>query len=536
MRRIGVLLAAGMFVVLPATAGHAAVPIGSGAVHGAGPAAFVWGDCPPVEVSGVTRDPRQQCAGLSVPLEYRAPHGRTITVEVSRIATAKPGQRRGVLLFNPGGPGGSGLDFPDELLPLLPTAVTDAYDLIGFDPRGIGYSTPVSCGIPVSIPVDLRLPYPGPDGSIDRNVAYGRQTAQGCAHLSGDLLPYVTTANTARDMDRIRAALHEPKLSYLGYSYGTYLGAVYTTLFPQHSDRILLDSAVDPHLVWYQLFRTWDQAIALRLPDFTRWAAARDATYHLGATQAAVQATYDALTTRFDHDPVTLPSGLVIDGNLVRELTRSALYNDSSFRAMAKAWAQLAALAAGATPAPALAAAITALDPRRQPSGGTAQIPADNETAALYAVVCGDVGWPRSPGTYVRNVARGRALFPDTAGMPDNLWPCAFWPTRPVEPPVAVTDRGPRNVLILQNLRDPATAWVSGFGLRKAMGKRATFVSIDQGGHGAYLVTDAPCVADIATAFLTTGALPGHDTFCPGQSPDTVSPSVSMHAVPLPGL
>jgi pimeloyl-ACP methyl ester carboxylesterase len=536
MRRVGVLLAVAMFVALPATAGYAAVPRSSGTPEDPGRAALVWEDCPPVEVAGVARDPREQCARLSVPLDYRAPHGRTITVEVSRIATAKPGQRRGVLLFNPGGPGGSGLDFPDQLLSVLPTAVTDAYDLIGFDPRGIGYSTPVTCGIPAGTPPDLVLPYPAPDGSIDRNVAYGQQIAQSCAQLSGDLLPYVTTANTARDMDRIRAALGESKLSYLGYSYGTYLGAVYTTLFPQRSDRILLDSAVDPNLVWYQLWRTWGQAVALRLPDFTAWAAARDATYHLGATQAAVQATYDALGARFDRDPVTLPNGLVVDGNLVRELTRSALYNDLLFRTLATAWAQLAALPAGATPSPAVAAAIAALDPTSQPSDGTAQIPADNEPAALYTVVCDDVAWPRSLDTYTRNVATGRRLFPDTAGMPDNLWPCAFWPTRPIEPPVAVTDRGPRNVLILQNLRDPATPWVSGFGLREAMGKRAAFVSVDQGGHGAYLITDAPCVADIATAFLTTGALPGHDTFCPGQSPDTVSPLVARPVVRLPGL
>src|SRR5256885_11829772 len=136
-------------------------------------------------------------------------------------------------------------------------------------------------------------------------VALARDVATRCARQHGDELPHASTADTARDMDRIRAALGEPKLSYLGYSYGTYLGAVYTTLFPEHSDRILLDSAVDPTLVWYRMWRTWDQAIALRLPDFTAWAAARDATYHLGATQAAVTRTYYALADRFDRSPAT---------------------------------------------------------------------------------------------------------------------------------------------------------------------------------------------------------------------------------------
>ncbi|HKT03882.1 MAG TPA: alpha/beta fold hydrolase [Rugosimonospora sp.] len=519
---LGLLVA----VLAPTSAAYAVPPRDTGA------AGLTWADCPPAP-SGLTRDPRERCASLPVPLDYRHPDGRKINVEVSRIPTAKPGLRRGILLFNPGGPGGSGIDFPDGLLPLMPAAVTDRYDLIGFDPRGIGYSTPVTCGIPATTPVELVLPYPAPDGSIARNVAYARQTAHDCAQLSGDLLPYITTANTARDMDRIRAALGEPKLSYLGYSYGTYLGTVYTTLFPQRSDRILLDSAVDPNLVWYQMWRTWDQAIAIRLPDFTAWAAARDATYHLGATQAAVTRTYYQLTGRFDQNPVTLPNGTVITGNLVRELTRSYLYNDVALPTLAQIWQSLAALPA---PTPTLPPAVAAALRRISGApGAAATVPADNQTAALYAVVCDDAAWPRSISTYARNVAAGRRLFPATAGMPDNIWPCAFWPSHPIEPPVRVTGDGPRNVLILQNLRDPATAWISGFGLRQALGRRAAFVSVDQGGHGVYLITAAPCAADIATTFLTTGALPDHDQLCPGQSPPALSPLVTRQPIELPG-
>jgi hypothetical protein len=100
---------------------------------------------------------------------------------------------------------------------------------------------------------------------------------------------------------------------------------------------------------------------------------------------------------------------------------------------------------------------------------------------------------------------------------------------------VSVTARGPRNVLILQNLRDPATSWPSGYGLRQALGQRAAFVSVDQGGHGVYLLTAAPCAADIATAFLTTGTLPGHDVRCPGQSPSAVSPLLATPRVRRPG-
>ncbi|MGC9666326.1 alpha/beta fold hydrolase [Planosporangium sp. 12N6] len=516
-------VAAMVAVLTPPTPGHAA---------GSSPA-LAWGSCPPAP-AGVERDPRQQCTTLQVPLDYRKPQGRKIDIAVSRIPTAKPGLRHGILLFNPGGPGGSGLDFPAQLLPLLPTDVTDRFDLIGFDPRGVGHSTPVTCGIGADTEVDLILPYPTPDGSIDRNVAFGRQTAENCARLSGDLLPHITTANTARDMDRIRAALGERTLSYLGYSYGTYLGAVYTSLFPGTSDRILLDSAVDPKLVWYDMWRTWGPAIALRLPDFTKWAADRDATYHLGATAHAVEHTYEELAARFDRDPLPLP-GLTVNGNVLREITRSSLYDDHGFPALAEVWQFLAESSAPAPVSAGSPEVASVLREMLRSRPAAQQVPVDNDIAALYSVVCDDVAWPREIGTYARNVAVDRRVFPATAGMPSNAWPCAFWTSRPTEPPVEVTDKGPRNVLILQNLRDPATPWITGFGLRQSLGKRADFISVDQGGHGVYLFTRAPCANDVATAFLAQGVLPARDAFCPGQSPGDVTGLTTTPRVRLPG-
>jgi pimeloyl-ACP methyl ester carboxylesterase len=522
-----VAVAAMIAIAAPPTPGYAA-PSTPGSA-GAGAPALTWGTCPPAP-PGLERDPRQECTTLRVPLDYRAPGGRTIDVAVSRIPTAKPALRRGILLFNPGGPGGSGLDFPGALLPLLPAGVTDRFDLIGFDPRGIGHSTPVTCGIPDDTPTDLRLPYPAPDGSIARNVAFARKTAADCGRLSGDLMPYITTANTARDMDRIRSALGERKLSYLGYSYGTYLGAVYTSLFPQRSDRILLDSAIDPKLVWYDMWRTWGSAIALRLPDFTTWAAAHDATYHLGTTPAAVTTTYYELAARLDRSPLNV-DGLIVTGNLFREITRSALYSDFDFPTLAEDWQ----FVQDATAPGAEGRRVVPPSQLVTPRAAVAQIPSDNGIAALYGVVCDDAAWPRDVGTYARNVAAGRRVFPATAGMPDNLWPCAFWPNRPVEPPVTVTGNGPRNVLILQNLRDPATSWVSGFGLRRSLGQRAAFVSVDQGGHGVYLLTAATCANDIGTAFLTAGELPSRDRLCPGQSPPALSPLATTPRPRLPG-
>ncbi len=362
-------------------------------------------------------------------MDYRKPHGRQIDIAISRIAAAEPGLRRGILLSNPGGPGGAGLDMPSFLAAVLPAEVSARYDLIGFDPRGVGASTPITCGItdPTAV-LDLLLPYPAPDGSIARNIEFARTTARNCAAHSGELLPYITTANTARDMDRIRAVLGEPKLSYLGYSYGSYLGAVYTSLFPDRTDRIILDSAIDPNQIWYGVWRQFGPSTALRFPDFTGWAAARNDEYGLGATPEAVAETYFATAAALDREPVVTP-GLVVNGNTYRQISRNLLYNDGDFPLLAAIWQAFAQ----ATPS----AAVPALR-RAAAQIPAARIPVDNSIAVLYAIACGDVAWPRDTDLYARNVAVDRRLFPITAGMPANVWPCVFWPYRPLEPPVAV--------------------------------------------------------------------------------------------------
>lgn len=480
-----------------------------------------WGECPAPPPDGY-QDPRQQCATVKVPLDYRRPHGRTIDVAISRIATSVPAKHRGILLSNPGGPGGSGLDLPSALASVLPPEVLDQYDLIGFDPRGVGHSTPVTCGIDMSpASVTLQLPYPAPDGSIARNVAFAKQTAAECARRGGDLLPYITTANTTRDMDGIRALLGEPKLSYLGISYGTYLGAVYTSLYPQRSDRIVLDSAVDPDLVWRDMWQTWNAAVPERINDFYSYAATYGGIFGLGDTPAAVRTAYTGIVVALDRTPLDLGDGLILDGNYLRELTRSLLYSDYYLPLLSSLVAEVGTLTDGPPTDAALAslaATLAGLGARPGSPGVPAiDVPADNSTAALYAVVCDDAAWPRSLTPYARDVAAARTRWPLLAGMPSNVWPCTYWPNKPVEAPVAITGKGPRNVLILQNTRDPATPYVSGVGLREALGKRAAMVTVDQGGHG--VITLGTCADAVAVEFMATGVLPARDRFCEGVPP-----------------
>jgi pimeloyl-ACP methyl ester carboxylesterase len=434
-------------------------------------------------------DPRQECATLSVPLDYRHPGGEQISLAVSRISTAKPATRRGVLLLIPGGPGGAGLARPTTHGLKLPQQVLDRYDLVGFDPRGVGRSTPLSCGFePRDLDPVAFLPWAGPGGDITDSAEQARRMADACVRNGGPLVRHITTRNEARDIDRVRQALGEPRLSYWGTSYGTYVGAVYATMFPTRTDRVVLDSNDDPDP--RRVARGWMANFAIgaedRFPDFAAWAAARDGEYGLGATSSAVRDTYLRLTAALDEHP--RPD---LTGDTLRALMFNTLYADAAFPQLA------VFLRAGnsGTPAPPV--------PAPPPDFG-------NLIAVQTATGCNDVAWPGPDHDYAADVARDRAAHPLTAGMPVNIRACAFWPYRPAEPATRVTAHGPHNIVMIQNRRDPATPLTGARRLLDAFGDRARMVIVESGGHNAYLANGNPCGDAAVTAFLTTGTRPTH--------------------------
>ncbi|EXG81202.1 alpha/beta hydrolase [Cryptosporangium arvum] len=468
------------------------------------PPAIRWGACP-APAAGVPTSPALTCGTIRVPLDHRRPDGPRITLAVSRLAAGDPAKRRGALLLNPGGPGTEGLHLPATFAQLTSPRVRAAYDLIGFDPRGVGRSTPVTCGLTTAEMVPTS-PYPAPDGSIDANIAFARSAAARCRARSGALLPYLTTANTARDLDLIRRALGEERVSYWGGSYGSYLGAVYASLFAGRTDRMVLDSAVDPERIWYDEFRQQSAGMAARFPDAARAA---------GLSVAEATALYQGVAAALDRAPARVPgSPVVFSGDVFRYLTFSLLYQDAALGPLAQAWRAGRHLAAGvaSTEETALLAQILAkITPSATTSPG---VPADNAIASAYAVACGDVRWPTTLDTYRRAVARDRAAYPLSAGFPANLWPCAFWPTPPIEAPVRIADHGPR-ILVLQNERDPATPLESARGMRRALGERSRLVTVAAGGHGVYGVRgpDA-CENVVADAYLLDGSWPTKDVRC----------------------
>ena len=470
-------------------------------------AALAWGPCP-AAAPGVTRDPRLTCAKVKVPLDYGRPDGTTIEVGISRLGATDPAKRHGVLLLNPGGPALAGLDTPGAMAPTLPKSVLDGYDLIGFDPRGVGTSTPQSCGLE-NPSVAALFPYPAADGSIDANVQAARATAGKCAAQAGENLRYFTTANTARDLDRVREALGEAKISYWGQSYGTYLGAVYNALYPDRADRVILEGNVDPAHVWAGEAESWGKGMAERFPDAAAVAAAQNGALGLGATPAEVTRAYLALADRLDRRPAPVPgTPQSLSGAMLRGVTYALLIHNDTLPVLAQVWKAAADLADGhVTEADGKVLTQVFAD-----SPATPGVPADNQATMFLALTCGDAEWSHDVGSYAQRTAADRKTWPLTAGMPANIWPCAFWP-QPAEKPVAVTAEGTRNTLILQNRRDHATPWDSGIGLRHALGNRAAFVGVDNGGH--YVYHEGSACADNATvAFLDTGRLPEKDLDC----------------------
>ncbi|MFJ1543769.1 alpha/beta hydrolase [Streptomyces sp. NPDC088246] len=472
---------------------------------------LVWGPCSPQQQE--LNEAGAQCAKVTVPLDYSDPGGPTIRIAVSRIKTdAKHGKRRGILLSNPGGPGGPGLANTLYLRSALKD-VADGYDLIGFDPRFLGESTPIACDPAAPTPA------PGPTTTrredFERSVRSARDTARRCLEHGDNarLLPHATSRNVARDMDAIRAALGERRLSYYGVSYGADLGAVYTQMFPRRADRIVIDSSTDPTATQYELFQRAGKPLEEALDAWAGWTARHDGTYRLGKTPVQVRSTVQQLLDGAERRPVTV-SGVRLDAPLLRLVLRQLIQHEEYDPALAATVRDLADAAAGrpVEPGPELAAMLELLaSPELADSmlGGT-----------LF--MCGDSGrpaggWPRNPETYWKNMEASRATQPVFGPLVNSMIaPCAFWTSTSREPATVIGNDVP--VLMLQARRDNNVPYEGALALhRRLTGSR--LVTADIRSHGVYGrgldgLTPVPCADRAVNDYLREGTLPGADLTC----------------------
>ncbi|AQS69699.1 alpha/beta hydrolase [Streptomyces pactum] len=476
----------------------ATAPVTASAATGGPPGTepLAWTAC-----EGATVDPRQRCATLQVPMDYSDPGGPRIDIAVSRIPAEDPHARRGSLLLIAGGPGGSSLNDPSGKGRKLPRDVRDTHDLIGFAPRGLAPSTPVDCGLEHADLATSRLrPWPAPDGSVDANMVTARRVADACARNGGELIRHLSTANEARDIDRLRAALGERKISAWGVSYGTYVGAVYAQLFPHRTDRIVLDSLDDPDPA--RVNRAWlaghEQGVEDTFPHFAAWASRPGNPDRLAHRAADVRPLFLRLAARLDREPIPWPGANPeeLTGNVLRQTMLDSLAAPSRYPTLAKL---MRAARQGTVPPAPQAPPETVLQ---------------NVTAVGAGTLCNDVAWPKSAAEYQEDVTESRAEYPLTAGMPRNAMLCAAWPYPPREAPVRITGRGPSNVLLVQNERDVNTPLSGALKMREALGRRAVMVTVDSTGHDAYLANGNACGDHVVSHFLATGQRPDADTYC----------------------
>ncbi|WP_369780397.1 alpha/beta hydrolase [Streptomyces sp. R33] len=447
----------------------------------------------------------QQCADLSVPMDYRKPDGAHLTLRVTRLVSDRPAARRGTLLVVPGGPGGSGVDALAYTGPALRKALDGAYDLVSLDPRGVGGSTGVGCGLSADDRDVMNLrSWPGPGGDISDSVARAHRIADACARNGGAVVRSYSTANEVRDIERFRQALGTAKLSMYGVSYGTYVTAAYAQEHPEDTERVVLDSTGDPDPA--RVERGWLANTAAgadeRFPDFARWATdpARDRDgLRLAQRISEVRPLVLSLADRLDRTPrATTTPDKPLTGNILRQAVQQALtYSDVDFPWLAQL------IKAAEDPHATLAL----------PPGYATPMP-DRDAAVFTATQCNDVSWPHDVRGYAHAVATDRIRRPLTAGQPVNITPCAFWHTEPTDKPVRITSDGPSNILMLQNLRDPVTPYFGALRMRAALGDRARLVTVDRGGHGSYHADGNACGDRAVTGFLLTGHRPSADLRC----------------------
>lgn len=466
-----------------------------------------WGGCAtgPDDSMGQDLDKAGvQCADVTVPLDYADPRGRTITVAISRLKATDTRHRIGSILLNNGGPGGTALDSPPHIRQVMKD-VGPRYDIIGFDPRFVGRSTPLDCDWPVG----MALLGAGLDReSFDRQVSFHKGLAAKCRATNASVLPHVSTRNTARDMDVIRGALGERKISYLGYSYGTYLGTVYTQMFPGRFDRMVLDGAIDPRRYGPLLLRDMLAPNERALADWAAWAARRHDTYGLGDTQAEVLATVGHILKESGRRPLTVgtaPQTFQVDDTRVPLVIFVGLASDTDADRAVLA-DQIAVLdrASRGQPtrlSPELAEVLgMALTGEQSPHG-----------SAQMAILCADRAAPRDPELYWRDIERNRAAHPLFGPLTHNLNPCAFWDP-PREAPTQV--RRDADPLIVSATGDMRTPHEGAVALHDLLPGSRLITLRGANHHGVYGEYGDACVDAKVNRYLATGKLPARDQTC----------------------
>lgn len=447
-----------------------------------------------------------QCTRITVPLDYADFSKGTITLALNRIPATGPGPALGSIVVNPGGPGGSGLQYALAAQQIIDPAVRARYAVVGFDPRGVGQSTPVSCLPTAALDAFVNAdPAPQTPAAVATEERVSKALADGCAARSARILPYLGTAETDRDLDVIRAVLGQTRLTYLGKSYGTYIGATYAQLFPRRVGRFVLDGAVDPSLTADQLDIGQAGGFQTALTAFlTQWVAAGDCP--LGTTVPAAQAKLIALLNGTRSHP--LPTGqsrkLTIGEAFSGVLT--PLYSRQDWPVLQAALTQFAH--GNGTDLLLIADTATGRGPVTYE---------DNSQSAFWATSCLDRPFPDTDAHIKAQLGLFERVSPVFGAALDwGSLPCRYWHAPATGRPSRVSAAGAPPILVIGTTRDPATpyAWAKSLAAQLDSG---VFLGRVGDGHTAYVEGNA-CIDTRVDTYLLTGSTPPDGTVCADPS------------------
>lgn len=441
-----------------------------------------------------------ECATLRTPMDPADPGGPSVRIAVSRIRhTSSDARYRGVILLNPGGPGGSGLAEP-FLSQELPRKTRSRYDWIGFDPRGVGASRPHLTCDSSFFGFDRPDYVPRPRSDLVDWLRRSRDYADACA-ANGEILQHMRTTDSVADMEALRIALGAEKINFLGFSYGTYLGQVYATLHPERVDRMILDSNVDPTDVFYRANLRQDVAMQANLDRWFSWIGQRHRKFGLGKTGKAVAATFDRTSRKLDREPAggKIGSAEWIDSFI------SVAYSKSLWYGMADVFSQFVR---NDRVRPLIRAFRQSVDYGN-----------DNMFAVYSAVQCTDAPWPESWSRWSQDNWRVFRKAPNTTWM--NAWynaPCRDWPA-PAGPRFAVAGQAAPPILLVSGTHDGATPFSGSLTVRELFPRSRLVEIVGDPTHADSLGNR--CSLGYVNRFLASGALPARrsgdraDVKCP---------------------
>lgn len=448
------------------------------------------------------------CADVYAPLDWEDPAGETITLSlVKHEATGS--DRLGTLFINPGGPGASGVDFVQNNFDYaVQPELQRSYDVIGWDPRGVGASTPVQCLDAAGMDAYLYGPDSaaglerGSDAWIDAALAEEREFGAACAETSGDLIQHVSTGSTVQDLDMLRAIAGDPKLNYLGFSYGTYIGARYADAYPERVGRLVLDGAMDPSADMNEVVRAQTLGFEQALRAYVTDCLNRRGCPLTGSVDAAM-AQIGKLLDRVEANPLRGSDGRTVTVNTALTAIIFPLYSQDMWGFLDQLFTSLAVDDPET--------ALTLADYYNDREDGRYL---SNSTEAFSAINCLD--YP-SPATLDREAMRknAAALAADapTIGRFQGYGDagCFAWPAKGAETREAVTGAGAAPILVVGTTGDPATPyqWAEALAEQLESGVLVTYV-----GEGHTASTSSECVAKIVVDYFIDGTVPARDPRC----------------------